>query len=52
MKKIFMLGLVFAIILSIGSITKVYAKDTSIEIIKDAITKYKNKNRRNKQKHI
>ncbi len=44
MKKIFMLGLVFALILSIGFITRVYAKDTNIQVIKDAISKYKNKN--------
>lgn len=44
MKKIFMLGLVFALILSIGFITRVYAKETNIQVIKDAISKYKNKN--------
>ncbi len=44
MKKIFMLGLVFALMLSIGFITRVYAKDTNIQVIKDAISKYKNKN--------
>lgn len=44
MKKIFMLGLVFALILSIGFITRVYAKETNMQLIKDAISKYKNKN--------
>lgn len=44
MRKIFMLGLVFALIMGIGFITRVYAKDTNTQLIQDAISKYKNKN--------
>ena len=44
MKKIFMLGLVFTLLLGLGNIHKVFAQDTDINIIKEAISKYKNKN--------
>ena len=44
MKKIFMLGIVLALILSFGSVQKVFAQDDDSKIIKEAITKYKNKN--------
>ena len=44
MKKIFMLGLVFTLMLSFGNIQKVSAQSDNTQTIKDAISKYKNKN--------
>lgn len=44
MKKIFMLGLVFTLMLSFGNIQKVFAQSDNTQTIKDAIAKYKNKN--------
>lgn len=44
MKKLFMLGLVFALMLNFGCIQKAFADDADPQMIKDAISKYKNKN--------
>ncbi len=44
MKKIFMLGLVFTLMLAFGNMQEVYSQDDNTQIIQDAISKYKNKN--------
>ena len=44
MKKLFMLSLVFAIMLSVANTQKVLAESEDTQIIKDAISKYKNQN--------